>query len=526
MVKTLPVFLLACATAVATGGRSFAGDWYVDAVNGSNSNPGTSANAAWRTLTWAVAHAPAGQGDTIHVAAGLYDAALGETFPIQVRSEQRIVGVDRDSVIVDGGTGSIAPVFAFVSHHLGDSYSALSGLERMSLRHGYNGVELNAIGGLVSAELIDLAIDEANNSGIAAISGSTLRSSPSIQRVIIRRCYTGLFAQCSTPQGLKLTASDSVFAGNTREGVAVDNSVDLVLDRCRADHNGIGGLRSYTPHAGFHQSVIARDCLFNRNGGYGLAHDYAYPPQLFGDVNFDIERCTIVDNQDIGVQLSGTSPAVGITIRDSILAGNPVDVSVTASNVNLILASNSLIRDGFSSGVNGCFSADPAFRDAAHGDYRLTFDSPCVDASAGSAGVPKDLAGRPRTLDGDLDLLPRTDLGAYELAPLDGPATVSIGSVLTLEVWGAAGASSRVLWSRQPMLNSPQHTPFGLSYLQLPHLMRTVTTLGSDPVLVSRLVPYSPQIVGITYGFQARTQSGDAPAGEAFTNPLAITIVP
>src|SRR5882672_4104270 len=144
MIKSLPVFVLACVSAVAVGGRSVAADWYVDAVNGSNANSGTSASAAWRSLTWAVAHAPAGQGDTIHIAAGLYDAALGESFPIHVRSEQRLVGVERDSVIVDGG-GSGLLLFGFISHTLSDSFTSQSGLERMSLRHADAGVALHSL---------------------------------------------------------------------------------------------------------------------------------------------------------------------------------------------------------------------------------------------------------------------------------------------------------------------------------------------------------------------------------------------
>jgi hypothetical protein len=526
MTKTLPVFLLACISAVATGNRSFAGDWYVDAVNGSNSNNGTSPTDAWRTLTWAVAHTPVAQGDTIHVAAGVYDTALGEVFPILVRSEQRIVGVDRDSVIVDGIGTFTTPMFKLEATGPTDIYSPHSGMERLSLRNGAAGIYVVAIQGVMSAQLVDLAIDNIETNGIGVSSASTLRSAPSIERISVRRCDVGLSCSGTTVQGVKLSIRDSVFAGNDTLGIVVDDCAELVLERCRCEHNGVGGLRTFTPYTGHHLSVVALDSLFSRNGGFGISHTYAPVSAQPGSVSSDIERCTIVDNMDIGVQVSGFNPALGVTIRGSILARNPIDVSVSAANAALIVASNSLIGDGFGSGANGCFSADPAFRDAAHGDYRLTFDSPCVDAGAANAGVLYDLAGRPRTLDGDLDLVKRTDLGAYELAPLDGPASVSIGSVLTLEVWGAAGATSRVLWSRQPMSNVPQPTPFGPSYLQLPHLLRIVSTLGSEPVLVSRLVPNSPLIVGLTYSFQARTQSGDAPAGEAYTNPLAITIVP
>jgi len=385
-------------------------------------------------------------------------------------------------------------------------------------------VALQSLGGIVSAELVDVAIDEMGGYGISATSESSLRSSPSIQRVIVRRCDAALFAQSSSPQGLKVTARDSVFAGSITVGVQLDNAVDLVLERCRSEHNGIGGLRTFAPQLGLLQSVVARDCLFSRNGGFGVASNTV--GSLHGSVSFDLSRCTIVDNMDNGVLLAGQNPPVGIAIHESILTDNGVDVFVSGNNAGLVLANDSLIGDGFAAGSNGCFSADPLFRDQVHGDYRLRFDSPCIDRGSPNAGVALDLARKPRTLDGDLDLSKRTDLGAYELAPIDGPATVSIGSALALEVWGATGASSRVFWSRQPLLNSPQPTPFGPLYLQLPRRFQDTSTLGSEPVLVSRLVPNSPQLVGQTFAFQARTQSGDAPAGEAYTNALSITIVP
>ena len=61
-------------------------------------------------------------------------------------------------------------------------------------------------------------------------------------------------------------------------------------------------------------------------------------------------------------------------------------------------------------GGTGNITADPQFRNRADGDYRLTYDSPCLDA-AGPAAVagPTDLDGNPR-LGGTTQ-----DLGAYEV---------------------------------------------------------------------------------------------------------------
>jgi hypothetical protein len=70
-------------------GTGMAPDYYVDASSGSDTNPGT-LQAPFKTITYAVA--AAGTGKTIWVLPGLYDAALGEVFPIDLQQDQVLVG--------------------------------------------------------------------------------------------------------------------------------------------------------------------------------------------------------------------------------------------------------------------------------------------------------------------------------------------------------------------------------------------------------------------------------------------------
>ncbi|TAJ09713.1 MAG: DUF1565 domain-containing protein, partial [Planctomycetota bacterium] len=69
-------------------------DHYVDAANGSNTSGDGSAAAPWKTLTHALAHTTALPADThhIHVAPGIYDAALGEVFPLSIRQNTAVEG--------------------------------------------------------------------------------------------------------------------------------------------------------------------------------------------------------------------------------------------------------------------------------------------------------------------------------------------------------------------------------------------------------------------------------------------------
>lgn len=62
---------------------------YVNAATGDNANDG-SAGAPWATITYALGEA--GNDITIRVAPGTYSAASGETFPLQLREGQKLIG--------------------------------------------------------------------------------------------------------------------------------------------------------------------------------------------------------------------------------------------------------------------------------------------------------------------------------------------------------------------------------------------------------------------------------------------------
>lgn len=64
----------------------------------------------------------------------------------------------------------------------------------------------------------------------------------------------------------------------------------------------------------------------------------------------------------------------------------------------------------------GNIDADPCFVDAGGGDFRLSSDSPCIDA--GDNSEPNlgatDMDGHPRIIDGDCNDAEVVDMGAYE----------------------------------------------------------------------------------------------------------------
>jgi parallel beta-helix repeat protein len=96
----------------------------------------------------------------------------------------------------------------------------------------------------------------------------------------------------------------------------------------------------------------------------------------------------------------------------------------------------------------GNITAEPLFVDLAAGNYRLRWDSPCVDAGTNLTGlVTNDLDGNPRPLDGNGDGIAAFDLGAYELKPVrpiivsqpqDRTNVAGTTATFTLDAYGTA----------------------------------------------------------------------------------------
>jgi len=102
-VKTIGLILfLCCLTSLAE-----ATNYYVNASTGSNTTgDGTSGNP-WQTITHALSQI-SGTSHTVYVAAGTYDTALGETFPIVMKDGVSLVGAGKDvSIIAAGYTNTV-----------------------------------------------------------------------------------------------------------------------------------------------------------------------------------------------------------------------------------------------------------------------------------------------------------------------------------------------------------------------------------------------------------------------------------
>ncbi|MCP3982166.1 MAG: S8 family serine peptidase [bacterium] len=184
--------------------------------------------------------------------------------------------------------------------------------------------------------------------------------------------------------------------GSVTTGVRVDGgTLELSHGEFRGTQRAVH-VQGVDAHAEIRNVLIVGD-----GAGDGVTNDAAPGSTL------SLRHATIVG---CGVAVRGNGPATAV--EHSILWGN-------GSSVVDVSCFDIAWSDVEGTGCGGTNRAlDPAFVDAAGGDYRLRATSPLLDHGpdpAGYTGDPcTDLAGAPRLRDHDGDGLAQIDPGAYE----------------------------------------------------------------------------------------------------------------
>ena len=509
MFRITPVgFLLTLLTS-----NAFATDYYVDVTNGNDGAVGTSPTSAWRTLTHASTAAAAGSGHTIHVAPGTYSPASGEVFPLEFRLQSLVSSGDSTNTIVDAN-GAIA-VMNMINVPATPVPGGLTELRGVTLRNASVGIYAYYSWNALTCRLEDVVLESCSQQGLYASCGAFIGSGSSVHfqfdRVIAAFCGAG--ARIDATAGTSsIDAVDSTFSSDTY-GVQLSggSSLNASFSRCRFTSNASYGLWA-TPTQNGTLDLEVSDSLFAQNGiGYATTTGIG----SLATAGVRLRRCTFTQNGTIGIQSKGgPTPAFVSTTLDGVLAwGNGVDLDAT-----------NVVRNAFSQ-IGG---ADPLFRDAPNGDYRVLFGSPVVDVGD-PAVLPGtlDLDSVPRSIDGDLDTIERADVGAFEFRTLEVESTGSLTSPLRIDAWGSAGSTATVYFSRIAPVG-PTSTPFG--EIDMPQgqyaLLLSMPVGPNPPGSFTRNIPPNPLLIGRTFSFQARTTSPVAPSGAAWTNVQAVTFVP
>ncbi|QDV08275.1 hypothetical protein Poly30_38120 [Planctomycetes bacterium Poly30] len=487
-------------------------DVWVNPVSGSDASVGTSASTALKTLLEAVSRVSA--GDTVHLLPGTYAEATGEMFPIVIPAGVRLESTAGRNVTTIDGRGASSPATYIFDCRPGSTLAGVTLLRDSQDHLGFT------IGDASTTQLIE---DVEFVGGAAVL--QTENSYFQFDRCAMRSQTTASVSvrTQSDLDELHLRLNDCELSGSP-DGVKAQftalNDASIELERCRMVDGGIAinlYSASYTT-----PKLALRNCLIARNGTGIQIGDGGL--LLYTQVN--IEHCTITDHVRYGIDIRETNfPESGI--HSSIITGSGYsDVRVQAYGVPIRMR-HSLVEDGGYQAHSSNLSGDPGFMAASIGNYSLRADSVCLDK--GLSGVPSsstDLDGRPRSMDGDLDLGPAPDMGALEHAPLAGPDAIEIGQQALFGLSGPPGSFSTLIIAPGGYASFGNTTPFGRLFLQPTGAFRVtpVMTTGGAPTWVDVSSIIDPSWVGTSIGFQALPRSFAAPAGGAYSNPLLIPV--
>lgn len=525
----LPIRVASLALGLSFALPARAADWYVDAVLGSNANSGTAPGAAWQTITHALSVINSLPNDiqVIHVAPGVYNPALGESFPLAQIPRTRIVGTGGSAqTILEGPASSL---LAYHSDPI--PVDALTGADGLTLRQAVTGVSVGAGSPSPSPAFHDLRIESMSGPGVQVTASNSgfggVGAGATFERLEVTGCDAGILVYAQSGHlgsaGAGVDVTDCIVRASTNDGIhlsaAGNAGASVHVRRARILDNGGHGI--YSSSGGGIGSVTsayltADASLIAGNQGCGILGEGS--GSTSGLIR--LYDCTIASNAICGVRGSYSQNSI---LSNSIFFGNPDDLDLST----IPNASYSDSGDGALLGFTGCIAANPDFANPRIRDYRLRFGSPCAETGDPAASGNLDLSGHARVFDGDLDTQGAVDMGAFEFEPLHLLGVPALGQTIGFEFWGPAGGSS-TLWFAPAPLTVPQATPFGSFYLDpsLAAVLGTVPVRPGRPFVLRRTLPGNPALVGRTFSFQALTSSSAAPQGQAYTNPISFVVLP
>lgn len=458
--------------------------YYVDAEAGNNVTGDGSEAAPWRTITHAMGEM-AGVGLELRIASGTYNRALGETFPIYMKSGISLSGVDRTAAVVQGdGTANL---LHFASTTRFTTSTAIRGIK---LTGGQSAVYIDGTANPGTGPLIEDDWLTANIYGvwITAVNGGQVLGE--IRGNLITGNSLGGVYQ-NVDRGMAQSAvmiADNEIADNTGDGItcyAVGAGTSGQAGFCSPTisgnlihHNSGDGIDCRTSYAGSCNPVIVRNQIY-RNGGWGMNrdpgtnHQYLSAQTLVGNLiarnsaggvklhsgnplwwNSPPDAAKLVHNTIVYNGMSGVIGGAPM-ITSTVIWGHTSDTDAPISNVHF-----SDISQGPYAGVNDNFSLNPRFVSTATDDFSILESSPLIDTgqlpvwslpSTDVYGAPRIVGALPDIGAAEMQAPPllvaisETSGGrAYFDQPITYTVTMTNASVITRTVWVTATASSQL----------------------------------------------------------------------------------
>lgn len=411
-------------------------DFYVDAINGSDISGDGTQSAPWRTINRALSLV-GGPGVTIHLAPGVYNEALGETFPIILQSGTKIIGAGSELVTIAGDNAQ--PVFRFPDTV---QYNNDTLVESVRISGGFIGVQIYGSNSSGSTITLSDTIISGNQTGVYLYAISSKRSYVYInQSDVSNNLGIGINTENLHQGHGTLNLEHSEVTNNSSYGIrsyiygpgSASNSAysTVTIDNSLIADNGSDGILSTGQFFGRNQVECTNSTLQN-NTGTGLRIDILEWNTEFTD---NLNNCIVANNVGGGVFLTqfANSKVTSSILNSTIVYNNNYGVSFQPTSYGNIDIANSIIwghmdnltgvpiadvtysdvEDTDYSGGNDNISVYPQFINPGGQDYHLLSTSPAIDI--GDNSNPNlssvDIDGDPRILGGVVDM------GADEFDP-------------------------------------------------------------------------------------------------------------
>lgn len=486
----LPVALAASFLALA--GTARAQVYYVDAVLGDDTNSGTSPATPFRTITRASVAAQSLFSE-IQVAAGRYDASIGESFPIVIQGGVEVFGPDP----AGGSEAVVVPGAGLDGFHL-PAPGLSPRIQWLTVEDARCAFVVDNASDLrgIDVRRCEVAFDVDNdNSAQTTISTSRVTDCDvgvlvvgpivTLSSTFVTGCRFGVrFAPIAPPGPRRLNLNTSTIRAC---GVGVD-----VVDAMSNATLDVGGA-----------AIV--ECV------RGIEVRGSVP----GAATVRAFRVTLAGN---GTAISiETSIDPDSRVARSIVAGNGVGFAPSAF---LPAVFESIVDDGSATGP-GVLAVDPLFVDAANGDYSLQRTSPAVDRTTLPA---QSEAFEP---DGNLDAVGGSDWGAFERLTMEALTDAPVGGSITFEAEGEPGSFGVGIVDRTPFAGPATLTPFGALLLTGPDIQRVA--IVSFPAQSPRAtwayaIPNDPSLAGTVWVAQTLVRTSASPSGGALSNAVGFRI--
>ncbi|TAJ14107.1 MAG: DUF1565 domain-containing protein, partial [Planctomycetota bacterium] len=354
------ILALALATLVFTSISAAlpAADVYVDAGLGSDTTGDGSQTTPWRTVTHALASV-SGPGMVVHVAPGLYDAALGEQFPLQIEGGVSIVGAGVDATelranplvpVLFNWTVAVAPNTLLADMTLShgsvgvDTIYASPSLSRLRFDQCQRGAWMDAANLVIEdCEARDCVhgFDFSDSSGVLrdaravscqlglrAVPSVGAASLPRLERYVALSCDTGLAVSVgvNSPNG-EFVVRDARIEGCGNGAVISDGGwfgpfdvACFVFERCRISNCAGAGISTQKTALGSSRATQLRSSVIDQCTQGIVAQGKNFGTHAVFVDDSTVTRC------GTGLRKFTSAPAK-FRLSNSIVWGNAIDLA-------------------------------------------------------------------------------------------------------------------------------------------------------------------------------------------------------